>query len=364
MTFLRRLLGRALAKAPASGAFRVVLYCPDSHLAYNGRTPDERGVGGGVVARVRLLKHLASLGHEVTAYVNCDRPGIYDGVEYRHFSEARQIRADVLIATTSGGALDLTPLLRVDVRSCLRVAWVHGIPKPRGLEDLNPDFIYTPSNFIKNVVITEWGWPAEKVLVYYNGIEEDHFRVFEINPPERDIYSLVFIGHPRKGLSYAVDILKSLREKDPRFRLDVFGGHEIWGELGGPPIEAPGLSCYGLVPQPVLAYRLFQYGFLLAIQDIPEAFGMAVQEAKRAGVVVLASPRGALAELIQDGYDGFLIPAEPGSAACRDRAVQLILELINNPDRLRQVQAHAARPRWDWAKTAHQMTAHWQTFFG
>ena len=37
----------------------VVIYCPDTHILYDATLPDKRGVGGGLMARLRLAQALA-----------------------------------------------------------------------------------------------------------------------------------------------------------------------------------------------------------------------------------------------------------------------------------------------------------------
>ncbi len=46
-------------RAEGGRRYRVVIYCPDRHIVYDGRTPDEIGVGGGITARVRMARALA-----------------------------------------------------------------------------------------------------------------------------------------------------------------------------------------------------------------------------------------------------------------------------------------------------------------
>jgi glycosyltransferase involved in cell wall biosynthesis len=343
-----------------TGRFRVVLYCPDTHVSYDGRTPDEVGVGGGVTARVRLLKALAACGHEVTAYVNCPAAGVYDGVEYRPLAEAQEIRCDVLIANTTGGALDLTPVAGIPVQARLRLVWVGGVPKPGGLDLVRPDFIYVPSNFIRDVVAGRWGVPPHKIFVCYNGIDQAAFRQVEANPPARDPYGLVYLGHPSKGLQNALGVLRLLRAQDPRFHLDIYGGYEIWGQAPMDPPSEEGVNYHGLMGQRELFRRLFAYGFCLALQDVPEACGIGVQEAKRAGVIVVASAVGAFPELITHGVDGFLLREPPASPAAHRRAAELVLTLTRHPEAAEYIRRNGARTPWDWGEAARAMTAHWR----
>ena len=54
-----------------------------SGLEFNGNTVYEKALGGSESALIYMARELARLGNEVTVYCKCDRPGFYDGVEYR-----------------------------------------------------------------------------------------------------------------------------------------------------------------------------------------------------------------------------------------------------------------------------------------
>jgi len=306
-----------------------------------------------------MLRALARLGHEVTAYVNCEVPGVYEGVTYRPFQEAKQLEADVLIAITTGSGLDLSPCLEIPIRCRLKIVWIGGLFKIRGLEEFNPDFIYVPSNFLKDVVVKEWGFPAERVFVCYNGLKQDAFRAAEASAVQRDPKSLVYIGHPSKGLENALAVFHLLKACDPDFTLDILGGPELWGQSDELPPLPSGAFFRGLIPQRDLPCQLMRYSFCLALQDIPEGFGIALQECKRAGVVVLASPVGAIPELILNGYDGFLIEGDPKATETHERAAEQILHLLAEPEYLEFVRRNAMRTPWDWEQAARVWTAHW-----
>src|ERR1700694_5756931 len=116
--------------------YDVTIYCSDRHLVYDGRTRDRRGVGGGVTARIRLARALAALGHRVTVLANCPREGTYSSVHYVPWDGVKRIRTDVLVLNTSGGAVDVRPILDVDVQARQRIVWVQGVPAPRGLHEV------------------------------------------------------------------------------------------------------------------------------------------------------------------------------------------------------------------------------------
>ena len=360
MRFFRRKSTRHTKTPTKNPRYRIALYCPDDHIPYNGHTPDEKGVGGGITARVRVLKALAQAGHDVVAYVHCDRPGWYDGVLYQHFSTAEEIEADIFIATTSGGKLSFEPLRNVRVEARLRIVWVHGTQKPKGVEWVAPDTIYTPSNFIRVVAIHEWSIPPSQIFVTYNGIDEDLYRNTSLHRRKRDPHSLVYLGYPGKGLHHAMDVLRRLREQDRRFHLHVYGDYNLWGQrdrLTNPP---DGVFFHGTVSQKELIPQLFEHSFLLALQDFEEPFGISVIEAKRAGIVPIASTVGALPEIIRPGVDGVLVEGKPDLENTRLQALHHILDLVSSPDRLIYMRKMAMQIPWTWKRVAETWVEYWK----
>ena len=136
--------------------YQVTFYCPDRHVEYDaGRTPDQKGVGGGVTARIRLAQALARNGHDVSMICNCLRDEVHLGVHYLPLDQVREIDTDVLLLSTSGDPLSLEPLLQLKVSTKLKILLIYGIPKPKGTEKIGMDYYYPPSNFIRQVMLAE-----------------------------------------------------------------------------------------------------------------------------------------------------------------------------------------------------------------
>jgi phosphatidylinositol alpha-mannosyltransferase len=239
------------------------------------------------------------------------------------------------------------------------VVWVQGVPKPADLDVVAPDYVYVASNFLRRVCVERWGVPASEILVCYNGLNQAAFKAAEARAVARDPFALAYIGPPEKGLAASLEVLRRLRAADPRFRLDIFGGGRLWGRGDEAPAPEPGLTFHGMIGQAALVPRLFEYEYLLAPQAMEEGFGIGLQEAKRAGMIAIASRVGAFAELVRDGEDGFLVAEPHDTAACHDRMAQLVLELSRDPDRRARVRAHALRTPWSWRTSAQTCTAHW-----
>jgi glycosyltransferase involved in cell wall biosynthesis len=344
--------------------YSVTFYCPDTHIQYDGRTPYRKGVGGGITARIRMARALQRAGHHVCMVVNCAKKARIDGVEYIPLEEVKQIRGDVLIMNTSGGLLDLSPILDLKVEVGLRAVWTSGTSRPGGLDDVGYHFIYAKSNFLRQVAHEEWGVPEDKIFVAYNGFEEETFKRAEKSRIDRDPHRLVYFSHPSKGLYTASDILQRLRSVDSRFHLVLFGGNQLWGQEEDVLSDCEGLDYRGLVGQDKLVKGLLSCSYSMNLQSRLEPFGMVITESMRAGCVVIASPAGAYTELVRDGEDGFLIQGDHESDEVREKAARLILKLAQNPDAFRYIQRNARGVIWDTDTMVRVWEGHWRWWFG
>ena len=340
-------------------ARRVVFYSPDRHILYDGRTPDKTGVGGGITARIRLATALARLGHDVTMVCNCSRPRRYKEVEYRPLDSERSVEADVLVLTTTGGGIDLSPALELDLDVDLRIVWIEGTTRPGALEEVSFDYLYACSNFIRDFVVKEWEVTQSNIVVVYNGIEEELFAEAERRSKRRDPLRLVYLGHPMKGLDAALKVHASLRQHDARYQLHLFGGPKLWGEDERDVPRAPGVKFHGLVGQKRLARELVASSFALHLQGYEEPFGISLAESLRAGCVVIASDVGAFPELVYSGNNGYLLGGDYMSPEVHDRAVNLVLKVTEDAKLSRELRMNACSFPWTWDRMARVWSGHW-----
>ncbi|HKV06870.1 MAG TPA: glycosyltransferase [Thermoanaerobaculia bacterium] len=342
--------------------FQVVLYCPDRHLTYEGSTPDRVGVGGGVTARIRLAQALAGAGCRVRIVANVPRPHALGSVELVPLESCRSLSCDVLILNSTGGKLDLSPVLELDVRARLRQVWVGGEARVQGLETVGYDFVVAPSNYVRKVIGEVWGVPSARRLVIHNGVPEPA-KPSWLGRVERDPFRLIYTGHPMKGLAATLELLRLLRAEDRRFRLDVFGGPRLWGQEETPFDPPEGVAWHGLVGQKTLAPALLRAGFSINLQGIADGFGIALAEAMAAGCIAAASHIGAYPELIRHGYDGFLVPGDHASPETLARVAALLIDLVKAPDFCAYLRRNASRSPLPWSVVARAWVGHWQRFF-
>ncbi len=348
--------------------YRVAFYCPDRHILYDaGRQPDKRGVGGGVVARIRLAQALASLGHEVELICNCTRGEVHLDVNYVPLDQVKKIKADVLVLTTSGDKLDISPVLELDVSVKLTILIVHGVPKVHGIQEVRPDKFYLISNFIKDVVETEWGVDLkDRSFVSYHGVNKSFYQRSHWHNllRSRNNFQLVYVGNPIKGRDTTLQVFRLLRKFDPRYRLAIFGDEKLWGgKIRRVKIEA-GVRNYGSVPQKKLAQLLLTGGFSLFLQTIREGFGLSLIETMTAGCVPIVSAVGAFPELIQHGKNGFLVNGDPTDASTQQHVAALIHQLQQDRTQLEEIRKNAINSTLEWREVALAWEQHWDIVLG
>jgi glycosyltransferase involved in cell wall biosynthesis len=338
--------------------YKVSFYCPDRHIVYNLRTLEEKGVGGGVTVRIRMAHALARMGHDVSVYINCPRNETLEKVKYHHFSEAQNIETDILIASSSGGDLDLSSLKNMTVSAKLKILMVHGKAFPKNVDPMKFDYVYAVSNFMRRFTRDFWKVDPQKLFVTYHGVAK-HYSETELSR-NRDPFKLIYFSHPAKGLDSAIEVLRTLRKFNSRFTLHVFGGSQLWGEKEQPVPDEPGLRYYGLVGQKELYKKLPEMGFSLNLQAIEEAFGLVVNDSMNAGCIVLASPVGAYTELIKTGYNGFLVPGLHTEIRTRELAAKAIMDLMELPDFMEYIRYNAAHSPFTWDTISRAWMGHWE----
>ena len=336
---------------------QIAIYCPDRHFLYDGATPDRTGVGGGLTVRIRIAAAQAARGHRVSVICNCARQAVLGRVLYRPLDTVDRIQADVLVMHSSGGAIDLSPLLSIPIEAQARIFLLSGLDVAKKVHELNPDAIYVCSNFIRTEMLRS-GTFTRNLFVTHYGVNRWNWRGL-LSPP-RDPHRLIYSSHPSKGFDAAREIARRLHAHAHRFRLHYFGGSKLWGAAVPeevPPSE-PCLVYGGLINQQALAAQYKRSAFLLQLQTRREPFGIIVVEAMAAGCLVLASPVGAFPELIQHGENGFLVDGDPSHSETLDRAAELIRDVCQKPALLRQIRRRALATPFNWDTLAQVWESH------
>jgi glycosyltransferase involved in cell wall biosynthesis len=208
------------------------------------------------------------------------------------------------------------------------------------------------------------GYPAERTIVHYNGVDRSVFR----NGSDRPEPGLILhVGRlvEKKGTAVLIRALASVRERRPEARLVVLGEGPL-----RPRLEAQA-AAYGLAhavsflgsrpPADVAAWMA--RAWLLAAPSVTAGDGDAeglptvVVEAAAAGLPVVGSDHSGIPEAIVDGETGFLV-AEGRVDPLADRICELLGER-----RLRTSMGKAARAlageKFDSVRQMARLEAHY-----
>jgi len=198
------------------------------------------------------------------------------------------------------------------------------------------DVFLTPSQTLHEIFLRA-GFPQNKLRMVSQGIETGLFSDLNCRPSSR--FRLGFLGN--LIVSKAPDVLLQA------FRLLPEGSAElhIWGSIGEyhgdnsyaqiiePLLEGPGIIRHGFVPHEKIA-EIFASIDCLVIPSIwIENAPFVIREAFAAGVPVVASDIGGMAEMVEDGVSGLHFKA--GDAEDLARQLRRLIDERNLLGRLR-----------------------------
>jgi glycosyltransferase involved in cell wall biosynthesis len=184
------------------------------------------------------------------------------------------------------------------------------------------------------------GFPEERTLTHYNGVDLERFRPGEA-PPEPGL--ILHVGRlvEKKGTTVLIEALSGL----PGARLAVIGDGPLKGALqrqAGPAAQFLGALPAGEVAQWMRRASVLAAPSLTAADGDAEGLPNVVVEAAASGLPVVATRHSGIPEAVEDGKTGFLV-AEGDSGAL---AAALAAALRAGPEMGRAARA-LAEERFD-----------------
>jgi glycosyltransferase involved in cell wall biosynthesis len=195
--------------------------------------------------------------------------------------------------------------------------------------------LISPSHFLMEQYLAA-GFPAERFLALENGLPLEQIRRVPWRAAAGPL-RVTYLGSLawQKGVHVLIEAVNGLPRG--RVRLRVCGDPTVFAEYAGRLRQAaqhPGIEFLGRVAND-------QVGQVLADSDVVvvpslwyENSPIVIQEARAAGVPVVASGHGALAEKVRHEIDGLLF--SPGDAVALQQALLRLLEEPGLLERLRQ----------------------------
>lgn len=161
--------------------------------------------------------------------------------------------------------------------------------------------------------------------------------------PDPDPVRILYAGHlsVRKGFHYLLEAWRRLRPAGAE--LHAYGPLRLPDRVAG---DVPaGVVLHGSVPRSELM-EAYEQAHLLVFPTLCDGFGMVASEALSRGVPVLTTRNAGVADLIEEGTNGFIVP--PADA---DALANRLEACLSDPSALldmRQAALETARS-WTWA---------------
>jgi UDP-glucose:(heptosyl)LPS alpha-1,3-glucosyltransferase len=215
----------------------------------------------------------------------------------------------------------------------------------------------------KEEILRHYGVSPDKVEVVYNGVDLENFHPGNVTlfrkslrkefriPPEALVILFLGSGFRRKGLRVLIDSLPFIKKEVPQVALIVAGRDGI-REYREQARRVGGERNVLFLGPTQRAKELYATSDLFALPTIYDPFSNACLEAMASGVPVLTTPTNGVAELIEDGKNGFVV-RDPLDAAEIGRR---ILDFSLSSDRpLMGERARQAVLSLDWDSVLTRM---------
>jgi glycosyltransferase involved in cell wall biosynthesis len=289
-----------------------------------------------------LADGLVALGHDVTLFATADSSttGRLHSTSSRGWSEDSTIDPKVAECLHIASAFeragdfdvihngfDFLPLTYSELVSTPLVTTIHGFSSDAIVDVYER---YGPTNTYVAISDADRHPRLRYARTVHHGIDLD---AFPADPHPGD--HLLFFGriHPDKGTATAIEVAR--RARRPLVIAGIVHDTEYFRTEVEPHIDGVDVRYVGPVAAADRGAVLGSAHALLHLIDFDEPFGFSVAESLACGTPVVAFDRGSMAELIDDGRDGWLVDDEDGAVAAVHRVGGLDRERIRASARRR-----------------------------
>jgi glycosyltransferase involved in cell wall biosynthesis len=299
-----------------------------------GREPSSEAlasVARGLAPRLEFAELARTIGAEVFSYESRFKPplgAIAARAPLLSSSVAAFLergRIDAIYATGEDLALRIAPLLQLSGWRGRFVTVVHQCLTKRRKAFVKAaaarwQVIICVSQAQRQVLIEDVGLPPEKVRFAYNWIDTEFFRPAQ-TPSSRAPYAYA-CGLENRDYETLIEAAGGLPYD---FRIAASG---FWGQQEGLGASAPGnVTVVGRrLPHEELRRDYAESRFVVApLRAVPYAAGVtSIVEAMASGKAVIATASPGVAEYVEDGVSGFVVP--PGDPAALRAAIARLWE--------------------------------------
>lgn len=334
---------------------RIVM--ADDGIVFDGRTLEERPLGGAETSFIEMANALAARGHDVLVCNKCETEIVHRGVTWRPIRQGIPETADLYIPNRGD------KLLKHCRKARRIIFWIHN---PAGyllkwryqwkLAWRRPTIVFSGASHA--ATYPAWAFAGGREIVLY-GLT-DLFR-HAAKRGQAPAPKAVFTSNPMRSLDWLLDIWEArIHPALPDAELHIFAGMATYGAAGqakagkmGPVLEraaklaAKGVILRGPVPKAQLVGELASARALLYRGDIGETFCSAVAEAQAMGLPAVLEDIACMKERVVEGKTGWAVK---GAELFADKALKALgddtlwLEMHQN--------CLALQNAWGWDQAA------------
>ena len=336
---------------------RIVM--ADDGISFDGRTLEERPLGGAETSFIEMANALAARGHEVLVCNKCDHEIVHRGVTWRPIAQGVPEEADLYIPNRGD------KLLKHCRRARRVIFWIHN---PAGyllkwryqwkLAWRRPVIVFSGASHAGTY--PGWAFAGGREIVPYGLTDLFRHAHQRDQAPEPKV---VFTSNPMRSLDWLLDLwAEHIQPAVPAAQLHIFAGTATYGAAGqakaskmGPVLEraaamaGQGVILRGPVPKAQLVDELAQARALLYRGDIGETFCSAVAEAQAMGLPAVLQDIACMKERVVEGKTGWAVKDD---ASFAQRAIAVLSDDALWQDMHRNCLA--LQNAWGWDQAAVQ----------
>lgn len=288
----------------------------DDGIEFDGKTLEERALGGVESSVIMMMEEFAKRGHDVFVRNKCKAPMTYKGVNWAPIDHGLPEEADLYIANRGDKLIDLMP------KAKHTVFWTHNpcrfMVKWRYIKKfwkVRPTIVFIGT--YHGDTLPAWVPDGGRKIIPY-GIP-DMFR-HAVERAEAPAPRAIFTSNPLRSLDWLLDRWENeIHPASPKAELHVFGGPSVYGSVGAEKAalmqkifdRAEGMKDKGIVLRgPATKDELIEELQIARIMtfrgDINETFCLAVAEAQALGTPTIVQDYGSMAERVVDGKTGYV----------------------------------------------------------
>ncbi len=336
---------------------RIHWYCPPGTglAVFNDSYPENQGVGGAEASVIYLTRAWAAMGHEVTVYGEIPEPMVGHGVKYEHaemFSPTDD--RDVFILHRTPAFKYIIERVNADVKlffSCDQGTvgkWSDSIypfiDKIIAISPYHAQYLYLYQNAKKkNIYVTDLGVTVSDYTKKVKKIKN----------------KMIFCSVPERGLTYAIDYFRVLRQRIPDATLVVTSDHRLWGAsyTGVSPVllsvaqNTEGIEYLGKIDRKELIRHQLESEIMFYPCCYDENFCISAAECQMAGAVPVTTRIGAMSTTVRNGETGIVHDLTPFDPALAPMFIDSVVDLLNDEVRmntLREQGIKRATNELDW----------------